>query len=342
MTEDGGHSWHDGGTEGLTSDAPRSVAFDPQEPRRVYAGSFTGGGLYKSEDHGKHWQHRKVGRPDLSVFGVTVDPVDHSVYATTLGGNGLWKSTDYGETFTRIDRAPGAPAGKYLGLSGRTVTIDPGNHAVVYLPDVGAVKGIWRSEDAGKSWSKVDATDSFISVTVDPTNSSIVYASSVNGPAGPAVLKSIDGGYSFSAKGAGLPTGFETANTGFLLVNPKQPNVLYVGFEYIGVFKSNDAGGVLAPDQSRARRLDHHRARDGSGGSQYAVRSHLVRIGLQDRDRRPLTVRAVAPVPPLRHSASKGGLQSLPHCIGWPRPPADANRHCLRCARHSMATVRTV
>jgi hypothetical protein len=83
---------------------------------------FGAGDLYKSEDHGKHWQHRKVGLPDLSVFGVTVDPVDHSVYATTLGGNGLWKSTDYGETFTRIDRPRGAPAGVYLGLGGRTVT----------------------------------------------------------------------------------------------------------------------------------------------------------------------------------------------------------------------------
>ena len=111
VTEDGGRSWRDGGTEGLTSDSPRGVAFDPQEPRRVYAGAYVGGGLYKSEDRGVHWQRRRLGQTDVSVFGVAVDQVDHSVYATTEGGQGLWKSTDYGDTFTRIDRAPGAPPG---------------------------------------------------------------------------------------------------------------------------------------------------------------------------------------------------------------------------------------
>jgi photosystem II stability/assembly factor-like uncharacterized protein len=250
VTEDGGRSWRDGGTEGLTSNGPRGVAFDPQESRRVYAGSFGGGGLYKSEDHGKHWQHRKVGPPDLSVFGVTVDPLDHSVYATAGGGSGLWKSTDYGETFTRVDRAPGAPVGVYLGLSGHTVTVDPNNHAIIYLPDDGAVMGIWRSQDAGRSWKEVDATDNFESVTVDPTDSNTVYANSQNFSGGPAVLKSIDGGHSFSPMGNGLPSGFGGLNTGFLLVNPKDPRVLYTGFEYVGVFKSTDAGESWFPISS--------------------------------------------------------------------------------------------
>jgi photosystem II stability/assembly factor-like uncharacterized protein len=247
VTEDGGHSWSDGGTEGLTSNAPRGVAFDPQEPRRVYAGSFEGGSLYKSEDHGKHWQRRRFGPPNIFVFGVAVDQVDHSVYAATGNGHGLWKSTDYGESFTRIDRAPGAPEGTYLGLSGHTVTIDPNNHAIIYLPDDGAVMGIWRSRDAGRTWTEVDATDNFESITIDPTDSNIVYASSQNFSGGPAVLKSLDGGHSFSPMGNGLPSGFGGLNTGFLLVNPKDPRVLYTGFEYVGMFKSMDAGESWFP-----------------------------------------------------------------------------------------------
>ena len=246
VTEDGGRSWRDGGTQGLTSTAPRGVAFDPQEPRRVYVGAYGGGPLYKSEDHGKHWQRRRFGPPDVSVFGVAVDQVDHSVYATTEGG-GLWKSTDYGDTFTRIDRAPGAPEGEYLGLSAHTVTIDPNNHAIVYLPDDGAVRGIWRSRDAGRSWVEVDATDNFESVTVDPTDSNIVYAGSQNFSGGPAVLKSLDGGHSFSPMGKGLPSGFGGLNTGFILVNPKNPRVLYTGFEYVGMYKSTNAGASWFP-----------------------------------------------------------------------------------------------
>jgi len=245
-TEDGGRHWHDGGTEGLTSNGPRGIAFDPRDPRRVYVGSIWGGGLFKSEDGGKHWQHRKFGPADITVYGVAVDPVDHSVYATTSNnGNGLWKSTDYGNTFTRIDRAPNAPAGVYLGLSGHTVTVDPHHHRTVYFPDSGDVAGLWRSQDAGNTWIQVDASDNFQSVTVDPTNSSVVYAS-VLGLGGYAVLKSIDGGATFLPKSVGLPAG-EPANTGFLQVDPQRPSVLYLGTEASGLFKSTDAAETWFP-----------------------------------------------------------------------------------------------
>src|SRR6266852_6390995 len=49
----------------------------PQQPRRVYAGSFTGGGFFKSEDYGKHWSRRLFGGGQIYVAGVAVDPVDH-------------------------------------------------------------------------------------------------------------------------------------------------------------------------------------------------------------------------------------------------------------------------
>ena len=110
VTHDGGRSWEDGGQKGLTARAPRGIAFDPQEPKLVYAGSFTGGGLYRSRDHGRHWERRLFGSSTIYVAGVTVDPVDHSIYVSTFrSGDGIWKSSDFGETFTRIDRAPGSP-----------------------------------------------------------------------------------------------------------------------------------------------------------------------------------------------------------------------------------------
>lgn len=46
------------------SNGPRGIAFDPRDPRRVYVGSIWGGGLFKSEDGGKHWQRRKFGPAD--------------------------------------------------------------------------------------------------------------------------------------------------------------------------------------------------------------------------------------------------------------------------------------
>ena len=82
-----------------------------------------------------------------------------------------------------------------------------------------------------------------MSITVDPTNSDIVYAAA-NGGVG--VLKSIDGGTSFTIKSVGLPES-TTARTGSVLVNPKDPDVLYVGTEGEGVFKSTDGAESWHP-----------------------------------------------------------------------------------------------
>ncbi len=238
VTHDGGSNWEDGGQDGLTSRAPRSIAFDPQGSRLVYAGSFTGGGLYRSRDRGRHWDRRLFGSSKIYVAGVTVDPVDHSIYLSTFrSGDGIWKSADFGETFTRIDRAPGSLPDDFLSLSGRGITIDPQHHQTVFFA---GNSGIWRSTDAGASWINVDE-DPSLSVTVDPVESNIVYAGTFAG-----VLKSVDGGASFVSQSDGLPDGFQTARTGSVQVDPRQHNVLYIAFEGAGVFKSLNGGDSWA------------------------------------------------------------------------------------------------
>jgi photosystem II stability/assembly factor-like uncharacterized protein len=234
VTSDGGRSWEDGGEKGLTSRAPRGIAFDPQDPKLVYAGSFTGGGLYRSHDHGRHWERRLFGSSKLYVAGVAVDPVDHSIYLSTFrSGDGIWKSVNFGDTFTRIDRAPGSLPDDFLALSGRGITVDPQHHHTVFFA---GNSGIWRSTDAGATWINVDQTPS-LSVTVDPVESNIVYAGTFTG-----VLKSVDGGASFVSQSVGLPDEFQTARTGSVQVDPSRHNVLYVAFEGAGVFKSKNGG----------------------------------------------------------------------------------------------------
>jgi photosystem II stability/assembly factor-like uncharacterized protein len=236
VTNDGGVTWQDGGINGFVARAPRAVAFDPRQPSRVY-GSSIAGGLFKSEDGGKHWQRRRFGSSTNYTTGISGDPVDHSVYVATFANlgiatNGIWKSTDFGETFTRIDRAPHAPTGEFLDLSGRGITVDLHRHRTVYFAD--RSQGIWRSRNAGATWRRVDATPVF-SVTVDPTDSNIVYA----GTRYDGVLKSTDGGSSFTKKNNRL-SGNGTSRTGSVQIDPKHPNVLYVGTEGNGVFKSTD------------------------------------------------------------------------------------------------------
>ncbi len=239
VTEDGGTTWADGGTNGLVARSPRGVAFDPQDSRRVYAGSDAGG-VFKSEDHGRHWQRRRFGRNTNYSTAVSVDSFDHSIYVATIGNlgiptNGIWKSTDFGETFHRIDRAPYAPPDHFLNLGGRGITADPHRHGTVYFAD--RDRGTWRSQDAGATWHKVDATGA-ISVTVDPTDSNIVYVGTSDAT---GVLKSVDGGATFITKNAGLP-GIPSSRTGSIQVNPENSNVIYFGTQGAGIFRSNNAG----------------------------------------------------------------------------------------------------
>jgi photosystem II stability/assembly factor-like uncharacterized protein len=243
VTRDGGRTWRDGGENGLFSRAPRGIAFDPQDPQHVYVGGFTGMGFFKSDDNGDTWHLRRFGSNAIYTTGVSVDAASHAVYVATLNGDGVWKSTNFGDTFTRVDRAPGAPAGTYLGLAGRGITADPKISGKVYVAaSRGKSAGIWRSQDAGASFVRVDATPT-LSVTVDPTDSNVVYAATPSS----GVLKSIDGGATFRVKSAGLTTSIQTSRTGSVQVNPMSPNVLYVGTEGAGVFKSTDAAESWAP-----------------------------------------------------------------------------------------------
>jgi photosystem II stability/assembly factor-like uncharacterized protein len=245
VTEDGGHHWSDGGVNGLVSRAPRGIGFDPQAPNRVYVGAFVGAqGVFKSEDHGRHWQPSHFGSSSIYTTGIAVDPLDQSVYvATTQGGEGVWKSTDFGTSFVRIDRAPGAADDQYLGLSGRNVTVDPHNHSTVFFAANGATSGVWRSQDAGASWVQVDASDTVLSVTIDPTDPNVVYAGTVS----TGVLKSIDGGASFAAKSSGLPLSFQTSRTGSVVIDARDANILYVGTEGGGVYQSTDGAESWLP-----------------------------------------------------------------------------------------------
>jgi photosystem II stability/assembly factor-like uncharacterized protein len=249
-TDDGGRTWKDGGVDGFTQRSARAVEFDPQQPRRIYATSFVGGGLFRSKDRGRHWERRLFGSETTYSTGMAVDPVDHTVYIATLATgiallpNGLWKTSDFGETFTRIDRAPGAGPDEFLDFNGRGVTLDPRHRNVLFFGD--KFTGIWRSKDFGKSWINVFPDVQAFFITVDPTDSRILYCGTV----GLGVLKSTDGGTTWAQKSAGLPRDdpadpasyWRTTRAAGVQVNPQNHRVLYVAIEGGGVFKSRNGG----------------------------------------------------------------------------------------------------
>jgi photosystem II stability/assembly factor-like uncharacterized protein len=241
-SKDGGDNWSDLADKGLGARAPRGVGFDPRNRKRIYVGGYTGNGFWRTADGGKSWTQSFFGPPNVYTTQPVVDPIDGTVYVATLS-TGVYKSTDFGATFIRIDQAPGSAPGVYLNIGGRGLAMDPNNRHTLFLAARG--KGTWKTVDGGVSWVKVDPTFA-LSVTIDPSDSNVVYAAGNPAIGDPGVIKSIDGGNTFFPSGNGLPGTSQSARTGAVQVNPKDPSELYVGFEGDGVYTSSDAGATWA------------------------------------------------------------------------------------------------
>lgn len=114
-----------------------------------------------------------------------------------------------------------------------SLTADPSRPGVVYATETGL--GVFRSADAGASWTAVFGGEVLGNVAVDPAAPSVLYVAA--SPSG--VWKSVDSGAHWSPAGRGLP-----ANLGpfpIVEVDPARPNRVYLGSSR-GVWRSVNGG----------------------------------------------------------------------------------------------------
>ena len=221
------------------------LAIDPRDPNRVFVavlghpyGPNPERGVYRSTDGGKTWEKVLYKDENTGAVQVTIDPVNPQiVYADLWAGrqgpwengswngpnSGLFKSTDGGTTWHQL--ATGLPTtAQGLGRIGFCVAAsDPSRlYATV---DAGAYGGIYRSDDAGESWKKLNSDqrfwgrgDDFAEIKADPKNAAIVYIADV------VVWKSVDGGMSWDAY-RGAPGGDDYHR---LWINPDNPQILLI------------------------------------------------------------------------------------------------------------------
>ena len=140
--------------------APRCVAVDPQDPDRVYVGTFDDG-LYATHDGGETWQPSWEGVGDRRVMSVAVSR-SHRVagvsvaYAGTEPSN-LYRSKDGGKTWQLLPELRRLPSEPRWSFPPR-----PWTHHVSTIalhptdPDGLAVGielgGVMRSSDGGRTW----------------------------------------------------------------------------------------------------------------------------------------------------------------------------------------------
>lgn len=134
----------------------RSIVTVPSSPSTIYV-AFAGGGVWKSTDSGLSWTAKTESLGTLSCGSLAMDPTNSNTLYLGLGdpfdgtGIGLVKSTDGGDTWSD-------PV--YLGNSTRIsqVFVSPVNSSVVLAA---TDKGLFRSADAGATWSLVSLSTGF-------------------------------------------------------------------------------------------------------------------------------------------------------------------------------------
>ncbi|HEX5761277.1 MAG TPA: hypothetical protein VF121_18985 [Thermoanaerobaculia bacterium] len=144
------------------------VAVDPHAPGHLYATApFSGEGLYHSLDGGGSWS---LLAPGLYPFDLVFDPAQSGVVYAGLPG-AVGRSADGGATWQL--QGEGLPPTDFV----LSLAFDPVDPAVLYAGAL--LEGVFRSADAGGTWTKVAPGLEGLGVwkvLVDPEDPSILYA----------------------------------------------------------------------------------------------------------------------------------------------------------------------
>jgi photosystem II stability/assembly factor-like uncharacterized protein len=210
--------------------APAGV---PGDPTTYYVGTPEGG-VWKTTNAGTSWKPIFDSVRVPSIGAVAVAPSEpNTVYVGTgnqsgwsfTPGDGIHKSTDAGRTWSNI----GLRESQYIGA----IVVDPhdanrvlvaaqggrggGRGGRASAPDNSGERGVYRTTDGGRTWTRVLPADGSAGATdlyYDFTDPQIVYASLTAGSAasGTGVFKSIDGGATWQPVGGrGLSDGARIA-----------------------------------------------------------------------------------------------------------------------------------
>jgi photosystem II stability/assembly factor-like uncharacterized protein len=222
-----------------------NILIDPQDPNRVFVavlghpyGPNSERGVFRSTDGGETWQKILYKDDDIGAADLAFDPKNPQIIYTDLWssrrppwttGNpleghsgGLFKSTDGGETWHPLTK--GLPTNAQgLGRIGFGISPSSPNRIYALVDAAPEVGGLYRSDDAGESWQRVNHEQriwgrgsDFAWVRVSPENPDIIYICNTS------TYRSTDAGTSFTAiKGA--PGGDDYHA---VWINPENPRII--------------------------------------------------------------------------------------------------------------------
>jgi photosystem II stability/assembly factor-like uncharacterized protein len=201
----------------------------------------------------------------VAISGVAHQP---NVFYMAAVDGGVWKTTDFGNTWTPIfDEQPTGSVGALAVSESDPNVVYVGSGEGLQRPDLSTGDGIYKSTDAGKTWTHLGLRDAYqiASIVIDPQDSNRLFVAALGHPYGPnaerGVFRSTDGGQTFQK------VLYKDENTGAadLVLDPSNARTVYAvlwaarvapweirsGESFIaagsGLFKSTDGGDSWHP-----------------------------------------------------------------------------------------------
>jgi len=261
------------------------IAVAPSDANVIYVGTGEadmrndiqqGVGMYKSLDAGKTWTH--IGLEDTRQIGkILIDPKDpNTVYVAALGHpygpneqRGVFKTTDGGSSWQNV-------LYKNPDVGAIDLDMDPADSSTIYAalwntrrppwsvypPSNGPGGGLFKSTDAGKSWTQVKGAGfpdfvGRVGIAVSPANHSRIYAFvDTNDAKTGGVYRSDDAGGTWKLTDGESRIWHRGWYFGGITADPKNPDTVYV--MNTSTYRSTDAGQTFTPIKGAPGGDDYH------------------------------------------------------------------------------------
>lgn len=236
------------------------IAFHPDDPNTVYAGSASGG-LWVTRSAGigaDAWDPVPTGHPVLGVSAILIHPEDPqrmwigtgemysngvvrpgtiNRYTRGTYGIGILRSTDGGESWSpSLDWSYGDMRGV------QELAFNPQDPNTIYAA---TSEGLYRTYDGGETWSMILQLPMTVDLYIHPVDTAVVLVTSGSFFTPQSGLyRSVNGGASFSKVTSGFPSDY--SGKAMLAGAPSQPDRIYAypanAENGLGLFLSTDKG----------------------------------------------------------------------------------------------------
>lgn len=218
----------------------------PGKPYSFYV-AFASGGLWRTTNNGMTLEPVFDEQPTMIMGDVALDPSDperlwvgtgeNNSSRSSYGGTGVFFSADAGRTWSHAG----------LGNTDRIgrIVVDPRDGDRVFVAALGRLytpggqRGVFRTEDGGKTWTDVlpgDDRTGFVDLVMHPSDPDVLYAVAwerfrrpwdfQEGGPGSGIYRTTDGGESWTRLGGGFPTGPDVGRIG-VAIAPSAPDTVY-------------------------------------------------------------------------------------------------------------------